>query len=76
MCSGKLYYADGEVFLGEWVWGKQLEKAGQILAANEALQRNLTVANSKFKKQFSAATSKMKKNVSDMVLGVESDEED
>jgi hypothetical protein len=71
--SGKLFYADGEVFVGEWAWGRQLESAGQIVAANEALKKNLTVANSKFKKQFSAATFKMKKNMSDMVLGAESE---
>ena len=49
------------MFIGEWAWGRQIEKAGQIVAANEALKRNLTVANSKFKKQFSAASFKMKK---------------
>jgi hypothetical protein len=74
-CSGKLFYSDGEVFVGEWVWGKQLESAGQILAANEVLQRNLTVANNQLQKRFCAASHKLRKNMSDMVLGAESDYE-
>ena len=70
---GKLFYADGEVFIGEWAWGRQLEKAGQIVAANEALRKNLTVANSKLQQQLSVASMKVKKNVSDMLEVVEDD---
>ena len=75
MISGKLFYSDGEVFIGEWAWGKQLEKAGQLVAANDALRKNLTIANGKFQKSFSSATHAMKKNMSDMVLGAEIDED-
>ena len=73
MHRGKLCYSDGEVFIGEWAWGKQLENAGQLIAANETIKKNLIAANGNFQKKMLSASYVIKKNMSEMVLGVESD---